>query len=807
MEENIKDIDNKFRQVFEEAPDALLILQANGYIYDMNRAARSIFSFTQDDQPLYSSVYIKPGLPLAARKAMDRIDQYSFDATIDFHKLSAVIPGNGQKGAVALKIKMTPVNQRNGIKGPEADYLLELTPTNGLPDIYTPPPPAACPPDVSAYQDAAFVCDKGGFILQSNAAAAKLFKLPDEKLTGIVLYSLFDNAAAASLRDDIKSLYKGKELRDKNYELKSGDSSIPLEVAASLTSSGADFIISFRNISARRQLGDLLKERSWHLDALAKVVDGALLECDVKDNVFHPFTNANTKAIALTGLSRGDLLSMSLTDALTDREGKERKKVLVFLAGKAQQLNKDEVVSFEARLRFGERDVYAVVRITGYEIAGRRKAIIIIRDTSKERILESELDYKLKELDGIKDALPGLYLKVNKKGVIQEYKTADLRFNIAVFPNDFVGKKPDEYLNKATADAYRAAITEVMNTGATQHGSFHMRYGAEDRFYEASISPIKGEDNFIVMVNNVDRRRGLENKVRELYAISSNREAGFVKNMDDILAFGKQIFGADAGLILHFSGDRQENVLVNYATDNPYGFVKGLEASAETCYAAVRNRQIFASGDTEELKCDDNCLHVKKAITSIISAPLVVGGKVEGAITFLTVAPNKMYITDEEISFIGFVGDLMGMALELRSAKKAVDTGLSTLKKLVASLDTPAVITDTAFRIKNANNVMLNICGCYDVADIDGQNLFTRFASDEIKSREDFKSAYKISKGGVFDFDFDIVLSDSKTQNLLWHVVEVKDSKGYVRGFLFVSESVKDMPAIRNLIGGPMLHT
>jgi PAS domain-containing protein len=303
-----------------------------------------------------------------------------------------------------------------------------------------------------------------------------------------------------------------------------------------------------------------------------------------------------------------------------------------------------------------------------------------------------------------------------------------------------------------------------------------------------------------------DRRKSLENKIHELYAISSNREAGFVKNMDDILEFGKEIFGADVGLISHFSGAHRAKILINYATSNDFGIEKDIETPVEECYSPVRGGQIFACSDTSQLGCK-NCLHINKNITSMLSAPLKIAGRVEGAITFLTVTPNQMLIMEEDINFMGFIGGLMGMALELRSAKKAVDSGLSTLKKLISSLDVPCVITDTSLRIKNANDIMLRICGAHDIVEVEEKNIFMRFAADDAKAHMRFISAHKSSRGGIFDTDFDIMLANSKTQNIVWHIVEINDGKNSLKGFLFVGESVKDLPAVRGLLAdGPSMH-
>jgi hypothetical protein len=57
-----------------------------------------------------------------------------------------------------------------------------------------------------------------------------------------------------------------------------------------------------------------------------------------------------------------------------------------------------------------------------------------------------------------------------------------------------------------------------------------------------------------------------------------------------------------------------------------------------------------------------------------------------------------------------------------------------------------------------------------------------------------------------FDFMFDIVIADGHTVNLLWHAVEIKDGKGTIRGYLMVSESVKDNQQLKNAVLMPRSH-
>lgn len=805
IETAVKTKDDKFRQAFENAKTPFVLLQNNGYVYEMNLAARDIFGLTKEDKPLYGSIYIKPGLPLSARKAMENLDSCVFDAKINFDKLKQTLPGIVKSGVLNLGVSMSPVNERQLANGRvAADYLMEITQKTTEEEVSSHTQNGVLGDDILAYQDAVLLCDRNGIVLKCNVQAEKLFDLNFTKIQGRMLTMFFSQSDTASIESDIKEVYGQNSIKSRFYNLKTAGGIIPVEASAALAKNN-NFLISLRNNTARQQLIDTLRERSQYMQALYTVADIPILECEIKDGAFLKFENVNNPACLVTGYTRSELLGLSLADFLTGKNKKEAKKVQLYLAAKTEQLKRDKVIYFEANLQVCGKNILALVRISYFDVLGKQKALITVRDSTKEKVLANELEYKEKELAGIKDALPGLYLKVDKRGYIQEYKTTDMTYNISVFPTDFVNKNPYEYLSKETADSLLESLKEALKTDIPVHTSFSMQYGSEHRFYEASISRIKGEDNAVVLVKAVDRRKGITNKIHQLYAFSSNKENSFVDKMSEILEFGKQIFAADVGIICHFSGNNKDKVLINYATKNEHNIIKGIETPVDECFASVRAGNIFTCFDTSTLECKD-CLHTQRNINSIISAPLYVDGDVEGAICFLTVGKNRISVTEEDKNFMGFMGGLMGLALELRQSKKAVDNSLSTVRKLVSSLDMPACITDRDLGIKNLNEVMCSILGVYDISEVEGKNIFTRFALDALKAEGDFRSAQRTSKGGSFDFSFDIVAADGRPVNLLWHIVEIRDGKSKVRGLLMVSESVKDMERLVNLMPRPFSH-
>jgi len=275
--------------------------------------------------------------------------------------------------------------------------------------------------------------------------------------------------------------------------------------------------------------------------------------------------------------------------------------------------------------------------------------------------------------------------------------------------------------------------------------------------------------------------------------------------MNDILEFGKQIFGAHVGVVCHFKGPNSQNIIINYATANALDIAKGVIVPVGDCLSPILKGEVCSYESTKDLICQ-NCLHKKFDVSSLIAAPLMMNGEVEGLICFMTIGKTKMLISQEDRNFISFIGSLLSSALEVRQAKKAVDNSLAAIRKMISTLDSPAMITDNQLRIKNINDVMRHMCGVFDMYEVEDRNVFAKFSFDSAKIEKEFKQAYATSKGGVFDFNFEIILSNRHTLELAWHIVELRDGHGHVRGFLFVSESIKDLVQVRSLINGPARH-
>lgn len=800
--------DTRYKFAFDSLKTPRVILQQNGYIYDMNQAARRMFGFTPDDKALYSSIFIAPGLPLKVRKALTSAKPIDFETVIDFENIKKTVPEIVKTGKMKVAVKMYPFNIKIGINGKKvADFILELTELDEK--VITPADasPFITGGDILAYQDSVLLCSKQGTILKCNKEAEDLIGKDINFLNKHNIADILEEKSALYIKKDIEELYNQGSLESREYVLSKDFGGLTLEAEAVLAKSN-NFILSLRNNTGKKQLMEVLEERTAHNEALKKCLGGAMLECVLKEDkgnfTYLPFTTVSPEVCALSGYTRQELGVLSLFDLLRTPSVKteeEQGQITAYLNKKALLLKEGKTVNFEAKIALKDRTTICLLTLALYQAMGEDRVLIILKETAKEREIAENLTQASKELEGIKDTLEGIYLKLDKSGKVISRGIGKSKELPGLNAKDILNKKLADFLPKNEAKSIYDNLKDTLKNNTLNRGTFGLKQDNKEYFYEYSLSALVGEDKVQMFINNMDARQGFESKIRHLYMLSNRTENSFVENMDAILNYGNKIFNAEAALICHFSGQEKNKILVNYVTDNKIKLEQNQECKLGKCLAAVKEGKIIVEPDLNTHNCV-GCLHEKNKLQALLAAPLIIKGGIEGVMCFVSTKKNEMRLGDQEENLVAFMANLMSMALETRQAKKATSNSLATMRHLMKTLDVPSFIVDEELCIKNANDTFCSMFDIYDLAEIDGRDMFNVLAFDRTKAKESFYSSYKTSKGGVFDFVLEIKLPDLKRLNLLWHVVEIKDGRGKVRGYLFASESIRDLDLIRPLTNG-----
>lgn len=788
----------KFKNVFERGLLPALILNHKGYVNAMNKAAREMFNLTEHDRNFYRNVYIRPALTLAVRRKLRQGEPAQMDYEFDFDKAAQKFPGRVRgEGKMTLHAVLEPFNRRDAKDGTvEADYLVTLD--RRRTDGPAAPPPAPAP-GASAPKKAAqpplppaalllpntepyAVCSSKFKITSCNDLFCTLCQLGRSELKGQEIIKLFSQDSLPLLMADLKTLAsKGAfENRDYRIHLASGLETAPVRVSAMRAANG-NYVFIFRNMAFQKQIMQILQERSAQLNALLEATDGSVFSVCFEDGRFGRVEQANKFLSQLIGYSHDELTSMQFAALFTDPDGKNGAEVKTIFSRAAKSLGEKGRASFGAPLFTKDgRRIETSVTLTPLDIPGKNAVLALVTDLSDlmERLARDSKEAL--ELRSMRQSLPGLYLKTDWDGRVQEVTSNLPYLSGAAAREMFLGKTPAQYWPEDAASKELFAIKEASSVNINTTFEFDWDVEGKRRFFDAVCTPISGREEVIIWVKDVTDRRIHEKHIRELYDISNENKGTITEQVDKILDFGKKVFKAEVGIVMRFSEANPDELTVVYATPGPFNIERYMVFPVEECLFDVRDDNVVVFADLGNTNCK-RCIHKEKQFGSLIAAPLYVGGKVAGALCFAAAAPRGRFEEGAE-ELIGIMSRILSLRIELREASKTLGETAQSFIRTLEYVDLPAVVLDLKYRVKYANNVFLSATGRRRQT-VENREFFDEFIRSADGSRRTFEASGKNASGNAFQLKLDLVDEHGKYVCAGWDVFLIKDIKGDVEGY------------------------
>ncbi len=275
-----------------------------------------------------------------------------------------------------------------------------------------------------------------------------------------------------------------------------------------------------------------------------------------------------------------------------------------------------------------------------------------------------------------------------------------------------------------------------------------------------------------------------------LYRLSQETEITLTEQMNRLLSLGKEIFHADAGLVLRFSTlTGQPASVVQYVTENELHLERHMEFALESCLSAVLSGQTVLWPDTASLPCT-HCIHAALQLGMLVAAPLVLDGKVAGALCFVARRPQHHFGPGAE-EMLGLMARLAGLRIELRQASKTIGATSDVLSQTLEDVTVPALRLDTSLRITSANEPLLYLTGLRS-DNLIGRDLFEQLVRSTAKSKRALKSALKeTAEGEATDVKLEIRLPLGIYQEMTWHTFVCKNSSGQPESYLLWAQSTR----------------
>lgn len=788
----------KFKNVFERGLMPAFVLNHKGYINVMNKAARDLFHLTDADRNFYRNVYIRPALTLAVRRKLRRGEPAYMDYEFDFARAARQFPGRVHgEGKILLHVTLEPFNRRDAKDGSvEADYLVTLdrrergggippsAPRKKMPvepaaPVCAPLPPAqVLLPDTEPYA----VCSPSFKITSCNDLFCALTHRTRNELKGRELARILSQRGQAAFAQDLQDLAQSGELENREYALCSdqGNDEVPVRLSARRLQNG-NYVFSLRSMTCHNQLVQILQERSAQLSALLEATDGWVFSVQFEAGNFGRVEQSNKHLPKELGYGYDEIMALPFEKLFIAPDEKNEASARTQLARAAKSLLQEGRASFCAPLFAKDgRRTEASVTLSALDIPGKSAVLALVSDlTSLIEKLGKDSKEAL-ELRSMRRCLPGLYLKTDGEGTVQ-----DVSSNLPYLPQTeaeqvFLGKTPQQYWPGDSANKTLFAIKEALSVNVTTTFDFAWNVCGEERFFETMCVSIGNREEAVLWIKDVSDRRAHEARIRRLYAISNENTGTLTEQVDRILDFGKQAFGTDVGVVMRFNRSASDELTVVYATDNPFHIERYMTFPVEECLFDVKDDNVVVFPDLRQTNCV-RCIHKEKHFGSLIAAPLYVGGKVAGVLCFAS-ADTRARFEEGSEELIGIMSRILSLRIELREASKTLGETSQSFIRTLEYVDLPAVVLDLKFRVKYANDVFLSFTGRRKQT-AENREFFDEFIRDAENGRLRFKNAEKSASAHAFQIKLDLVDEHGKYSAAEWDVFLMKDIRGEVEGY------------------------
>lgn len=783
-----------FRAIFEKDITPALLLSHKGYIMVMNRAARDLCGFTEADKNFYRNVYLRPAFTLDARLKMKQGLPASMDYVLDFDRAARLFPKRiRKKGRQLLHVEMVPINKRDTREGTvEADYAVFFRPPVLASSVRPTPPQKAASQELIVLPNSEpyALCDEHFAIVSSNELFCSLCQLKEEELKGQPIARIFSADEQMIIEQDLQTLREEGALANREYTLMLGSG---LETCAvrltAVKQQDGKFLFVLRSLAFQQQIMRILQERSAQLSALLGATNGMVFSVTLDKGHFGAIEQSGPLLAACLGYEHLEVLGRPFA-GLFYRKGHINPTAHATLETAQNQLKKEGRASF--RLPIYRKDgssFVAHVALAMLDFPGKETALVVLQNVTSQLDEISKVSKEAQELKSVRRALPGLYIKIDENGVVQEADS-----HLPYLPNDVFRT---EVLHKALTDfwpeeaAARAlfAAKEAVSMNVSSLVEFEWKpENKETRFFEATVSPIADRREAVLWVRDISAQREYDKHIHELYRIARDPELGMTEQVDKMLAFGKKIFRADIGLLLRFEENKNgKECMVLYTTANDFHLERHMIFKVEECLQDVLDGVPVLFPDLGNVNCVEQCIHRRKNFQSLVAAPLQVGSKVEGALCFASRDPQKSFCTGAE-ELLGLMARLLSLRIELRRTGKMLSETSRSFARTVQCSSTVSLLLDTEYHITAANEPLLHLTG-WHLARLLGRDFFKELTRSEETSLQIFQDALEHADDTSFQITLELVRKDGMYKEQTFDVFLCKDDMGQVSGYALLGVS------------------
>lgn len=345
-----------------------------------------------------------------------------------------------------------------------------------------------------------YVFDEHGRLVRWNQNLRELLGLPEERLSGTVIADMIadqDRGLVMAKFQDV--LVTGKGSAEARLQVGGGDRPSYFLTGRTLTEGGHTYVVGAGvDISARKHAEEELKLMQFGVERSSD----AFFLIDPKNR----FRKVNNTACASLGLTRKELLAMSIEDIDPDIPGE-------VAAGMFQSLREHKALHFETRHRRKDGSAFPVEVMANYiEFNGQEYNFCFARDISQRKHAEEALartQYAIEHssiaFELISDT--GQVIACN----IQAHESLGLT------REELIGMHIWDYDPEVAAESWPHLWAALKQAGSNVLESWHRRKDGSTFPVEAAINHVRfGDQEYCFSyITDITARKAAENALRE----------------------------------------------------------------------------------------------------------------------------------------------------------------------------------------------------------------------------------------------------------------------------------------------------
>ncbi|MEH6779877.1 PAS domain S-box protein, partial [Maribacter arcticus] len=350
------------------------------------------------------------------------------------------------------------------------------------------------------------VVDDQGTILDANASCERIFGYGEgellQKNLEILLPEKFrkkhkTHTSNYTKKPEARTMGKGMDLKG----LKKNGSEFPLDISLSpSTINGAPVTIAYlrdatkriKDVTEIQKTGRQLSKKEAKNKAILEALPDMILVHDT-DGAILDVLSANSSM----PYPKEEMIGKNTRNFMP--EGEDRDRVLKMLS-KVDRTKEMEIIEVEIPLPDGA--IVHEVRAVPFE---RGKVLVVSRNITHSKAVETELKYSEVRNKAILKAIPDLMFVINAKGVYLDVHAPDSSM-LVVSEDEIIGKNIDDILPKELCKKIRAAFNSSKKTNKAQIVEYSIPVQETLKYFEARI--VANDDgNFLTIIRDVTSQK------------------------------------------------------------------------------------------------------------------------------------------------------------------------------------------------------------------------------------------------------------------------------------------------------------